>query len=279
MQKIFKGDSVTIDNATNLKASPSVMQIAKSFANANFRIVRLTSVGMAYLILTNTPSKNLRVLCSVDDIVESIKNGSMVVSRKLPTLPKPTTKVFKALRFISEQKNGASFSDIQRFICELKGIDFDHRTYEVWSGKTVRTNRGYYSTNIARWKKVYIRKNGSGRYVLRQEYADLMQNVKAINEVNNVVTQKKPEVEALTPVLPVESTISETSEIATEVNSLIASLEKIDSQVAEINAIIASFSKHVGELQGQKTQLKTQLNKVLDHAGIYRFDSSTNCLF
>lgn len=50
--------------------------------------------------------------------------------------------------FITNSENGKTFSEIQRFVCELNGRDYDQKEIQPWSGKLVRVNRGYWCDNL-----------------------------------------------------------------------------------------------------------------------------------
>ena len=47
------------------------------------------------------------------------------------------------LNFIRAKKQGRSFSEIQRFICDMNGLDFDKKNSDG-----TRRYRGYWCTNL-----------------------------------------------------------------------------------------------------------------------------------
>lgn len=85
------------------------------------------------------------------------------------TMPAASTKKFKVLQFIGS-KGEARFNEIQRFICEMNGRDYDEfiKAPVYKGGKIVkylskRRNRGYWVTTLCQGPKailtVYCQKN------------------------------------------------------------------------------------------------------------------------
>lgn len=267
MQRISKGDIINVINNETLLSSPAVKIISKADINPSFKVTKANHYELAELIYLNSSSKDKRVLWSIEQIKASVANGSIVISHKLPTLPKPTTKVYKALRFISEQKDGAAYSDIQRFICELKGIDFDHRTLESWSGKMVRTNRGYYSTNIARWSKVYLTKKNK-RYFLREEILSQMNVQPQMDNLKAPVVAKS--VEPLKP---------QVDEIAVELTRLMAIDSTHATNLASLNSEMNDLKLKLQMLNTSRALNKEKIKKVLVHSGTFTQDSTHDFIY
>jgi hypothetical protein len=82
---------------------------------------------------------------------------------------------------------GASFSEIQRYVCSLNGLDYNSMVLKpVWNGKEVvkrmvRQYRGYWCTNLCGLSSPYAKKRvgilekycvkkDNGRYVLKDFY-------------------------------------------------------------------------------------------------------------
>lgn len=82
----------------------------------------------------------------------------------------------KVLRFIGAGcDKGRSFGEIQRFIVEGNGLNYDEFEKTSWSGHWRRRYRGYWCVNLCGSMytgpgilQTYCYKNGMGRYVLRE---------------------------------------------------------------------------------------------------------------
>lgn len=283
MQRISKGDIIYVVDKETLLASPATKLIAKALTNPSFKVTRANYYELAQLELIGSNAKDNRVLWSLEQIEASMANGSIVVSHKLPTLPKQTTKTFKVLQFISEQKDGATFTDIQRFVCQLNGVDFDQREYQKWSGHTVRLNRGYYSTNIARWRKVYLTKKDK-KYFLREEL---------LNEMSTIIAKRQPtQVSGFTPlVVPAKLQAkildgakmdnTKTSDVAKQAEPQV---DEVAIEVSRLMAIETTHAERLAMLNKQMDELKLQiqmantsrllnkekLKKILVHCGMFK---------
>lgn len=254
MQRISKGDIIHVVNKETLLASPATKLIAKALVNPSFKVTRANYYELAQLELIGSNAKDNRVLWSIEQIKESAANGSIVISHKLPTLPKPSTKVFKALRFISEQKDGASMSDIQRFVCTLNGVDFDQHKLESWSGKMVRVNRGYYTTNIARWNKVYLTKKNK-KYFVREDLVSLMKVEPKMDNTKtpDAVKQAEPQVD----------------EVAIEVSRLMAVEATHVERLAILNNQMSELKMQIQMANTSRALNKEKLKKILVHTGMF----------
>jgi len=58
------------------------------------------------------------------------------------------SKAVEILEFVQAAlPRGRRYSEIQKFICERNGRNYNKRTW-TWSKEYVKTNRGYYCTNL-----------------------------------------------------------------------------------------------------------------------------------
>lgn len=79
------------------------------------------------------------------------------------------TKTDQIIEFVKQSGNGRTFGEIQRFIVELNGLNYDEFE-DTWCGRR-RKYRGYYCTNLIGAGRGILRKNGcknvDGRWVFQ----------------------------------------------------------------------------------------------------------------
>ena len=66
----------------------------------------------------------------------------------------------EVLAHIAKFPEGLRFTDIQRFVVEWHGYNYDHKTTDRWSGRTHRTYRGYWCTNLIARPGPYVSRMG-----------------------------------------------------------------------------------------------------------------------
>lgn len=107
-------------------------------------------------------------------------------------LPKTGTKTRSLLEFVARH-NGVRFTDMQKFLCELSGVDWEKReavpnwkfnntrgVYEKVGTRTMRVNRGWWCTNLTSGRDCICRKylaKKNGLWYINEDVATLMRGL------------------------------------------------------------------------------------------------------
>lgn len=107
-------------------------------------------------------------------------------------LPRTGTITRRLLEFVSRH-NGVRFGQMQRFICEISGLDYDQmEVVTEWGGKkkTVRRFRGWWCTNLCYGEDAVCRKylaKKDGKWYLNEVTADLFRELANRTGQSNVI--------------------------------------------------------------------------------------------
>ena len=117
-------------------------------------------------------------------------------------LPRTGTITRRLLEFVSRH-NGVRFGQMQRFICEISGLDYDQmEVVDVWARdaskpngwggkkKTVRRFRGWWCTNLCYGEDAVCRKylaKKDGKWYLNEATADLFRELANRMGQSNVI--------------------------------------------------------------------------------------------
>lgn len=140
----------------------------------------------------------------------------------------PNTKKARLLQWLATfQNRGRTFSEIQRFICEMNGYDFDQK--ETRWGKTVRVHAGIWSTNLCHGPKSILRfycfKNSDQKWCVKPEF------------MNQICS--------LTPEFTADCTLEKANLPSDEIagNSKVVSVERITIPEEATSKFMSAFGK------------------------------------
>lgn len=164
------------------------------------------------------------------------------------------TKKFKLLKFLTSQQQGTRYMDIERFICEMNGFDYDEKIIRgCYAGK--RKHSGIWGTNLTSGRdsilKKYCFKSNGLWFVNGLTEKFINSNLAAEEKVpsmQNVTASSQPVIKDVS--IEVADAVKRLTELREMYNAGAAQRTKLSEQLTQLDAEMYQIEKGLVSMLG-----------------------------